>query len=387
MKDSNQSGIWTIGLAIFSMLFGAGNIIYPIKCGVVAGSQNFIGVAGFILTGVFLPIIGLVAMILFDGNYKRFFNRLGKIPGAIAILYCMLILGPLIAMPRCITVPFEMLKTFMPGINLPLFSILFAITTFLMTYKESKILSLLGNVVSPMLLASLAIIAGKGLWQAEHVTEQTMPTTTVFIEQLTHGFQTLDLLGGLFFAYIVLRILKSNRSSEQVKTKDLAMISLKSGLIAGILLMLVYVAFSYLGAYYADLVTVDMNGAEMFRIISLHILNKHSIFIIMMAVLMACLSTITALAAVFAEYLHHELFNKKLNYVTCLILTMVVTTVISNFGLSNILHYSMPIILIGYPIITAITICNLAYVLFEFEYIKLPVALSALVTTSMMLYF
>ncbi len=387
MKDSNQSGIWTIGLAIFSMLFGAGNIIYPIKCGVVAGSQNFIGVAGFILTGVFLPIIGLVAMILFDGNYKRFFNRLGKIPGAIAILYCMLILGPLIAMPRCITVPFEMLKPFMPGINLPLFSILFAITTFLMTYKESKILSLLGNVVSPMLLASLAIIAGKGLWQAEHITEQIIPTTTVFLEQLTHGFQTLDLLGGLFFAYIVLRILKSNRSSEQVKTKDLAMISLKSGLIAGILLMLVYVAFSYLGAYYAHLVTIDMNGAEMFQIISLHILNKHSIFIIMMAVLMACLSTITALAAVFAEYLHHELFNKKLNYTACLVLTMIITTVISNFGLSNILYYSMPIILIGYPIITAITICNLAYILFEFEYITLPVALSALVTTSMMLYF
>ena len=387
MKDSNQSGIWTIGLAIFSMLFGAGNIIYPIKCGVVTGSQNFIGVAGFILTGVFLPIFGLVAMILFDGNYKKFFNRIGKVPGAIAILYCMLILGPLIAMPRCITVPFEMLKPFMQGMNLPLFSILFAITTFLMTYKESKILSLLGNVISPILLGSLAIIAGKGLWQADHLTEQTIPTTTVFLEQLTHGFQTLDLLGGLFFAYIVLRILKSNRTSEQVKTKDLAMTSLQSGFIAGILLMLVYVAFSYLGAYYADLVTTDMNGAEMFRIISLNILNKHSIFVIMMAVLMACLSTITALAAVFAEYIHHELFNKKLSYVACLTLTMVVATVISNFGLSNILHYSMPIILIGYPIITAITICNLGYVLFGFEYIKLPVALTALVTTSMMLYF
>src|SRR3990167_2819934 len=110
MKDSTQSGIWTIGLAIFSMLFGAGNIIYPIKCGVLTGSQNIFGISGFILTGVVLPIVGLVAMILFNGNYKLFFNRLGKIPGAMAILYCMLIIGPLLAMPRCITVPFEMLK-------------------------------------------------------------------------------------------------------------------------------------------------------------------------------------------------------------------------------------------------------------------------------------
>ncbi len=386
MKDSNQSGTWTIGLAIFSMLFGAGNIIYPMKCGVLTGSQNYIGIAGFILSGVVLPIIGLITMILFDGNYKKFFNRIGKIPGAIAILYCMLILGPLIAMPRCITVPFEMLQPFMPGMSLSVFSILFAATTFLMTYKESKILSLLGNVISPLLLTSLAIIAGKGLWQAKTMTTHNLPATTIFLEQLTHGFQTLDLLGGLFFAYIVLRILKKNRTSDQIKTKDLAITSLKSGVIAGILLMIVYVAFSYLAAYYSQLVTADMNGAQMFRIISLHILNKHAMFVIMMAVLMACLSTITALAAVFSEYLHHELFDKKLSYLACLSLTMMITTVISNFGLSNILHYSMPIILFGYPVITAITLCNLAHVIGNVQAIKLPVAITAIITASMMLY-
>jgi LIVCS family branched-chain amino acid:cation transporter len=386
MKNSNQSGIWTIGLAIFSMLFGAGNIIYPIKCGVVAGNQNIFGISGFILTGVILPIIGLISMILFDGNYKRFFHRIGKTPGSIAILYCMLILGPLIAMPRCITVPFEMLKPFMPDMNLPVFSIIFTIITFLMTYKESKILSILGNIISPLLLGSLTIIAIKGLWQADQIAEVQIASTNIFIEQLTHGFQTLDLLGGLFFAYIVLRILKANSSSEKVSTKDLAIISLKSGLIAGILLMLVYVAFSFLGAYYSKLVTVDMNGAEMFRIISLHILNTYSILVIMIAVLMACLSTITALAAVFSEYLHHELFNNKLSYISCLTITMIITTIISNFGLSNILQYSMPIILIGYPIITIITLCNLAYALLGFRYIKIPVALTALITTSMVLY-
>lgn len=385
MKDSQRTTIWTIGLAIFSMLFGAGNIIYPIKCGVVTGSQNYLGIAGFILTGVILPILGLITMILFDGNYKKFFHRLGTIPGNIAILYCMLILGPLIAMPRCITVPFEMLKPFMPGVTLPIFSISFAFITFLMTYKESKILSLLGNIISPLLLGSLAIIAGKGLWQAQQVTTQTMPSITIFIEQLTHGFQTLDLLGGLFFAYIVLRILQSEKKSAATTTKDLAIMSLKSGLIAGILLMLVYIAFSYLGAYYGHLVTTDMNGAEQFRIISLHILNKESVFIIMLAVLMACLSTITALAAVFAEYLHHDLFHKKISYINCLIITMTLTTIISNFGLSNILYYSMPIILIGYPIITALTICNLLYILFGMRYVTIPVAITAVVTTAMVL--
>lgn len=381
MKDSNQSGIWTIGLAFFSMLFGAGNIIYPIKCGVLAGNQNLFGIIGFILTGVILPIIGFVAMILFHGNYKLFFNRVGKTPGAIAILYCMLILGPLLAMPRCITLPYEMLKPFIPFISLPIFTILFSLVTFLITYKESKILSILGNIMSPLLLGSLGIIAAKGLWQAGDMVEQTVPASTIFFDQLNQGFQTLDLMGALFFAYIVLRILKENRTSDQIKSKELAMISLYAGLIGGALLMLVYISFSYLGAYYGHLVTADMNGAQDFRVISMHILNSSSALIIMIAVLMACLSTVTALAAVFAEYLHFELFNKKINYVHSLLITMVATAIISNYGLDNIMAYSGMPINIGYPIITSIVFCNLAYSLFGFPYIKTPVACTAILIT------
>jgi len=387
MKDSSQPGIWTIGLAIFSMLFGAGNIIYPIKCGVVAGSQNIFGVAGFILTAVFLPIIGLITMILFEGNYKRFFNRLGKIPGAVAMFYCLLILGPLIAMPRCITMPYEIFKTFAPSVSLLMFSTIFAFITFLMTYKESRLLSLLGNIISPLLLGSLGIIAVKGLWQADTMIPQSSPGLTIFLEQLAHGFQTLDLVGALFFAYIVLRILKSNRSSQHVKIKELAFLSLQGGLIAGFLLMLVYGAFSYLAAYYGHLVQTDMNGAEMFRIICLHILNSHSMFVIMMAVMMACLSTITALAAVFAEYLHADVFNKKISFAMSLAITMIITTIISNFGLTNIINFSLPFILIGYPILTMITLCNLAYILFGFEYIQIPVGITAIISTSIILYF
>jgi len=382
MKDSNQSGIWTIGLAIFSMLFGAGNIIYPIKCGVLAGNQNIYAITGFILTGVILPIIGLITMILFHGNYKLFFYRLGKIPGSIAILYCMLIVGPLLAMPRCITLPYEMLKPFIPFVSLPLFSIIFSLITFLITYKESKILSILGNIMSPLLLGSLGIIAAKGLWQADSMIPQTMTVSSIFFDQLNQGFQTLDLIGALFFAYIVLRILKETRTSDQIKSKELAIISLKGGLIAGFLLTLVYISFSYLGAYYAHLVTANMNGAQDFRVIAMHILNSSSALIIIIAVLMACLSTVTALAAVFSEYLHFELFNKKISYVHSLLITMIITAIISNYGLENIMLYSSMPINIGYPIITSVVFCNLAYSLFGFSYIKIPVACTAICITS-----
>lgn len=385
-SSHQDSGIITIGLAIFSMLFGAGNIIYPIAAGVFAGDKNIVGITGFILTGVILPVIGLVAMILFEGNYKRFFNRLGRIPGSIAILYCMLIIGPLLAMPRCITVPYEMLAPFIPHINLPIFSIIFAVITFLMTYKESKILTLLGKIISPLLLGSLSIIIVKGLWNAETTTTQTTPTMKVFLSQLAHGFQTLDLLGALFFAYIVIRILKSNRKNGQIKTKELASTSLKGGLIGAGLLAIVYICFSFLGAYYGQYVLANSNGAEMFRNISLQIINQYGVIVMVMAVLLACLSTITALAAVFAEYLHYEIFQKKVGYHTCLGITVFVTIFISNFGLTNILKYGEHPIMIGYPIIIATVLCNLAHSLFGFKPIKTPVALTGIIVTSLYSY-
>src|SRR3972149_5511425 len=94
MKNFFKSDIVTIGLAIFSMLFGAGNLVYPLSAGLYAGNQNFIGMIAFLLSSVLLPVIGLVAMILFDGNYENYFNRLGKWFGAAIICTCMIIIGP-----------------------------------------------------------------------------------------------------------------------------------------------------------------------------------------------------------------------------------------------------------------------------------------------------
>lgn len=387
MKKQIKISITTIGLAIFSMLFGAGNIIYPIKAGVVSGSKNFFGIAGFLLTGVILPVIGLVAMILFDGNFKKFFNRLGKIPGFIAVLFCMLVIGPLIAMPRCITVPHEMIAPFLPSVlsSLPIFSILFAIITFLLTYKESKLLEILGNIISPILIISLALITIKGLFNAQIMVPQIMPTSTVFFDQFIHGFQTLDLLGAMFFAYIVIRILKANANGE-INNKQLALFSLQGGLIGAFLLMAVYIGFSYLGAYYGHTVHANMNGAEMFRLIALEVVHEYGAIIIITAVLMACFSTISALAAVLAEYLRYDIFQKRIGYIPCLIITLTITTVIANFGLTNILTYSAPFINIGYPIIISIVICNLAYSLFGVRTIKLPVAITSVVAITAQLY-
>jgi len=158
MKKLFQSDILAIGLAIFSMFFGAGNLMYPIKVGINSGSKIFFGMSGFLITSIILPLLGLVAMILFEGNYKNFFGRLGKIPGTFLLTSCILIIGPLIGIPRIVTLSYTMMSPFIPNMSLYLFTLLFLGFTFICTYKESKIVNLLGKYISPALLISLLII-------------------------------------------------------------------------------------------------------------------------------------------------------------------------------------------------------------------------------------
>ncbi|HSW75656.1 MAG TPA: branched-chain amino acid transport system II carrier protein [Candidatus Saccharimonadales bacterium] len=385
MKKQLPISVVTIGLAIFTMLFGAGNIMYPVQAGVMAGSKNYIGIFGFLLTGVLLPIIGLVAMILFDGDYKKFFNRIGDTPSFIAILFCMFIIGPFLVMPRCVTVPYAMLEPFLP-LGLPLFSFLFCLIVFVLTYKQSQILNILAKYISPIKIGSLCFIIIAGLIKAQTTIPQTASNNTVLLEQILLGFQTLDLLGALFFAYIIVRLLKLSDKDHTLTNKQLALLCLKGGIIAGIFMAGFYVGLSFLGAYYAHLVDASMNGAEMFRVIAVHIVGQQGVIILITAVMMACLSTMAALAAIFAEYLRNEVFNKKLSYLSCLTIGLITTLVISNFGLTNILKWACAPINFGYPIIVTIAICNIAYSLFDFKWIKLPVFLTTVAMTWIYLY-
>lgn len=390
MRALFKSDTLTTGLAIFSMLFGAGNLIFPLQVGLLAGDKNFISMTGLLLSAVCLPLIGLISIILYDGDYNAFFYRLGKIPGNLIILLCMLTIGPLIAMPRIVTLSHIMISPFIGDMPLMVFTALFLFLTFLGTYKERSIINFLGEIVSPALLISLGIIIIKGLFfthnEMQHVDTNT---ATLFWQSLKTGYNTLDVLGTIFFASIVITIMKKNlENKEGVLTEKslhkLAVMGLKAGTIGVLLLTIVYICMSYLGAYHGAGLG-HLNEAELFSTISFRILGGRGAIIIALAVLMACYSTIIALAAVLTEYLSGKVFKGKVSYMTCLIITLIATALVSNIGFSSILKYSAPFIEIFYPVIIVITFLNIAYRIFNFKPIKTPVAITLILST--IIYF
>ena len=390
MKKLFHSTILTVGLAIFSMFFGAGNLILPIQAGLNSGDKFYYGVAGLMLTAVILPLIGLLAMILFNGDYKEFFGRLGKIPGFLSVLFCMCIIGPCIGMSRIITLSYEMLYPFIGTvsygtmelpISLPAFSILFCILTFLATYKESSIISILGRWISPLLLGSLGIIIIKGILHPQEFIPLATSASDIFYEQMKIGYASLDLLGGLFFASAVLTILKKNVSDEKdYNLRTLSLTGMKAGIIGCSLLAIIYYGLSLLGAYYGPLFTDNMNSAALFSKVSFAVMGGRGALIIAIAVAMACYSTIIALAMVLAEYIHKELSLGFIRYTTALVMVLAAAGYLSCYGLSTIMAVSGPIINICYPVLIVITISNIAYKLVNFTPIKIP-ALIALIAS------
>ncbi len=388
MRKVSSSDILSTGLAIFSMLFGGGNLMYPIEVGMRSGTNIVYGLCGFILTGVILPLVGLVGMLLFDGNIDDFFNRIGKPVGQSLLFACILIIGPLIAIPRIVTLSHTMMSPFLPFaflqeqtyLSAAVFALIFLGITFLATVRESKIVSILGNVISPILLISLIIIIVKGILGAETIMPSSMSPLHSFTSSFMVGYKTLDLLGAIFFASIILTLLKTNLGSNVGEDKKfLARISLQSGIIGVSFLALIYIGLGILGAYHGhNFVTVYPD--ILFREIAFKVMGRWGAAIIGVSVLLACLSTAIAISAVVAEFVQKKIFKHTITFANALLLVIATCLPLSIAGFETIIGLTAgPILYIGYPVLIVLTICNILFKLYHFTPVKIPVLITFLV--------
>jgi len=378
-----QVSLLTTGFAIFSMFFGAGNLIYPLEAGITSGNNSLFGMVGFLLTAVLLPFTGLIAITLFNGDYYAFFNRLKQPFGSLILFASLMVLGPLVAIPRIVTLSHTMTAPFLPiaffqSITLYssfVFSILFLSVTFLVTYRPRKIVEIIGNIITPALLASLGIIIIKGLMTAEHMIEATHSPFESFTTNFVRGYETLDLLGALFFSSILISMLKDKVLGEN-KLQKMASLCLKSGVIGIGLLSLIYVGMNLLGAFHGH-ETTALNTGELFSDLSFAILGSCGAGIIAAAVLLACLSTAMALSTTVAAYLQKVVFRDTIAYTTALIITLVASVPLSTYGLTTVLKLTGgPLVYVGYPVIIALTFCNILYKTVHFKPVTIPVLLT-----------
>ena len=384
MKKILKTEAISVGLAMFSMFFGAGNIIYPLAVGQYAGDKNFYAILGLILTAAVMPIAGVIAMILFDGNYRQFFGRLGRVPGFLLALTTISLLGPLGSTPRCIALSYITLKSSFLNISSPLFSALACSIIFLFTVKKNKILPLLGWVLTPILLGSLIIIIMIGLIMSPTTESMDYSNLTMFFHGLKEGYNTMDLLAAFFFSSTIISILKINVGRKNTKKESYLKTAFQASIVAVSLLTLIYIGFSYIASFHGS--NLSMIGKdELLAAITMKIAGPYAGLLVCVAIALACLTTAIALISAFTDFMQREVFKEKISYEITLIGALFITFFVSTFEFTGISVFLWPILQICYPGLIVLTFLNIAHKLTGLKMLKVPVFLTFI--GSLIIYF
>jgi len=371
------------GLAMFSMFFGAGNITFPLIIGQTVEGGIALALFGLILTAVVMPFTGLISITLFEGDYFKFFNRIGKGPALFIILVLLGIIGPFGGIPRLVTLTFSTLKVYFPGLHLLTFSLISCLLIFLFSWKRSRTLDLIGYVLSPLLVLSLLFIIIKGLFFSDGMSiSSNMAVSHPFSYGLKEGYNTMDLLAAFFFSSLVYAKLKKQAGEQSAKTPHLLLSVLKASLIGASLLSIVYMGFGYLASHYSQALEgtpIDQLVGKLGHLI----LGPYAGLIVCLSIVLTCLTTAIALAVISAEFLESRVFKNKIRYEGALALILVVTAWISTIEFTGIIRLLSPILQIIYPALIVLCLFNILHKTLAIRSIKFPV----FTTASLMFYF
>lgn len=369
MSSRDSFGIIVaVGFMLFALFFGAGNLIFPVQLGQLAGDNVFSANLGFIITGVGLPVLCILAL-AFSGksDLESLAGRVNPIYGVFFTVALYLTIGPLFAIPRTNTVAYEIgivpfLENQSSYLPLLLFTIIFFGVTLYFSLKSSKIVDIVGKMLTPILLIVIAILIIAAFVNPIGAIQEPTETymTNSFFKGFQEGYNTMDALAAFVFGIIVINIMKDRGATSK---KQIMISTGKVALVAGVLLAAIYSSLAFLGATSVDGLGLLDNGGSILAAASNHFFGWYGKVILAVIVIAACLTTsiglITSCAAYFSKLV------PALSYKKWAVVFTVFSAVISNFGLSAIISFSIPVLVALYPLAICLMVLTFLHPLFK----------------------
>ncbi|WP_353095759.1 branched-chain amino acid transport system II carrier protein [Tissierella praeacuta] len=344
-KKRNDAFI--LGAALFSMFFGAGNLIFPPFLGLLAGQKWNWSIFGFFITGIGLPLLGIMASAKAGGDVDKLGRRVSPLFSKFLGITVVLAIGPLLAIPRTGATAFEIgVLPIMPNGNPTIFAILYFGLTLLLVIKPNGVIDKIGKILTPTLLILLGLIIVKGI-----LDPMGMPVPESFARPFSEGFisgyQTMDALASILFGGIITTSLIQSGYDDE---KDQISMTKKAGLIAVGGLTIVYGGLGYLGATGGSLFSKDIEKVELIVNIADNSLESFGKIGLGLVVSLACLTTTIGLTATVGEYFS-KISKGKLKYETIVIATTIFSAIMSVRGVESIISFSEPILVFMYPVV------------------------------------
>ena len=363
INSLKKKDLLTLGFMMFSIYFGAGNLIFPTALGQAAGDHTLIAMLGFMTTGVGLPLLGITAIALAGGEYasllhEKTWPRFATV--LLVILY--LIIGPLFAMPRTGAVSFEIgIRPFLGEENLGLgqliYTAIFFATSYYLALNPNKIIDRVGKMLTPALLLVLAIL----FVQAFHAPLGNIlaPTGSYidapFAQGFQDGYQTMDLLASIAIGALIANAVRLRGITD---SRAIGAACLVSGLITVTLMAVVYGSLAYIGATSASVLSHSENGGQILSGAVDIFFGAAGNLLLAVIIGLACLTTccgITSSAAMF----FNKLLKGRVSYERLLLFSILFSFAASNIGLTQIIALAIPFLVVIYPLIIVFVILSL----------------------------
>ncbi|WP_042144421.1 branched-chain amino acid transport system II carrier protein [Paucisalibacillus sp. EB02] len=342
-----------VGVMLFALFFGAGNLIFPAQLGQASGTNLWPAALGFLITGVGLPFLGVFAM-GFSGS-KDLHDLSSRIHPAYALFFTSLLyltIGPFFAAPRTGAVAFNVaiephLGEGSTQLALLIFTIVFFAISLWFSLKPAKIVDNVGKILAPGIVVLLAVLLVLVVLKPMGSAEAPLNSYqgNAFVTGFLEGYNTMDALASLVFGIIVI---KAIRALGVTSKKEILATTARIGIIAIALLGLIYVGIAYLGSVSVEEFGVFDTGGAVLSSAADYYFGTLGAVLLGLVIILACLTTNIGLMVACAEYFHRLM--PKLSYKTLVVFFTTLTFIIANFGLSNIITYSVPVLMFLYPL-------------------------------------
>ena len=363
MNSFKKSELLTIGFMMFSIFFGAGNLIFPPALGQAAGTSTPLAMLGFLTTGVGLPLLGITAIALQGGRYLELINTRMYPWFATALLVVLyLCIGPVFAVPRTGAVSFEIgIRPFLQEDSLKIgqavYTALFFGASYYLSLNPNKLIDRVGKMLTPVLLVVLAVLFAKAFLSP---LGTILPPTGNYIEApftqgFQDGYQTMDLLASVAIGTLVVNAVRMRGVTDN---RAIGRICLIAGLITVSLMACVYGSLAYLGATSTMVLGHSPNGGQLLASAVSIFFSTAGNGLLAAIIILACLTTSCGMLSGGAWFFN-QLFKKRISYERLLLFFTLFSFAVSNVGLTQIIALAVPFLVTIYPLVIVFVILSL----------------------------
>lgn len=362
MEKLSRRKLVLVGLTLFSMFFGAGNLIFPPFLGSLAGTRTWTAMVGFAVTAIGFPVLGVIAVAK-SGGFYHLAERVHPKFAFVFTLLNYLSIGPCLAIPRTASTSFEMaVVPFLGNDTFPaaqfLYSAVFFAIAFVVALNPDQLTQRLGKILTPCLLVLIVVVfAGcimnpPGAYGEPAKAYMSAPLIKGFLE----GYMTMDTLAALTFGVVIsLNIKAIGVQKESVVVGE----TIKAGFIAGGILVVVYGALAHVGAVTGGAFGPAENGAQTLNQAVRYLYGNTGLVMLAAIFFIACLNTCIGLISCCSKYFCTIV--PGIGYRTWALVFAVVSFIISNVGLTRILEISVPVLNAIYPVAIVLILLSFAF--------------------------